>query len=208
MSNAFRPNNKKIIYRNRRRYRFLLLFILPCLLCRTLASCQAKADAGALEVLESMMAVESSAAGNVYVVPNSPFAEQLLSTPTQGVARARIASDGLLAAAFGESELSNENSDFSSSLRTLVDDGALRFSTGDVPCEYVVFHCISRTDTEHVATLLLERKEALRRQYRDNEHAPIVERSQVVVIGKYVVFALCDDAEAAVAAAASAIAKS
>lgn len=208
MSNAFRPNNEKIIYRNRRWYRFLLFFILPCLLCRTLASCQAKADAGALEVLEAMMAAESSAAGNVYVVPNSPSAEQLLNTSTQGVARARIASDALLIAAFGESELSNEDNNFSSHLCTLVDDGALRFSTGNVPCEYVVFHCISRSDTEHVSALLLERKEALRRQYRDGEYAPTVQQAQVAVIGKYVVFALCDDVETALDAAASAIAKS
>jgi hypothetical protein len=155
-----------------------------------------------------MIAAVPCAAGDVYVLPNSPSAEQPLSTPTQGVARARIASDALLVAAFGESELSNEDNDFSFYLCPLVDDGALRFSTGNVPCEYVVFHCISRTDTEHVATLLLERKEALRRQYRDGEYAPSVEQAQVVVIGKYVVLALCDDVETAVAAAESAIAKS
>ena len=159
------------------------------------------ADVSALEVLEAMVAAASSAAGNVYVLPSSPSAEQLSDTSAQGAVRARIASDALLVAAFGKSELSNEDHDFSSFLYALVDDGALRFSTGDAPCEYAVFHCVSRSGTEHVTALLLERKEALRRQYRDSEHAPSVEQAQVVVIGRYVVLALCDDAEVAVEAA-------
>ena len=208
MSNAFVSKDKNIIYRNNHRRRFLIFVLICCLLCRTLASCRTKADVSALGILEVMVAAASSAAGNVYVLPSSPSAEQLSDTSAQGAVRARIASDALLVAAFGKSELSNEDHDFSSFLYALVDDGALRFSTGGVPCEYVVFHCVSRSDTEHLTTLLLERKEALRRQYRDSEHAPSVEQAQVVVIGKYVIFALCSDAEAAVDAAASAIGKS
>ena len=65
----------------------------------------------------------------------------------------------------------------------------------------MVFRCVSRSDTDLVAKLLLQRLDALRRQYRDTEQQAVVENARIVILGKYVIFAAVSNAEDAIEAA-------
>ena len=75
------------------------------------------------------------------------------------------------------------------------------FSALAEPCELMVFRCVSRSDTDLVAKLLLQRLDALRRQYRDTEQQAVVENARIVILGKYVIFAAVSNAEDAIEAA-------
>ena len=193
----------KILHR-----RILLFSLLACVLVAPLSSCRTSKATSALDVLTAMLAAASAPAGDVYVLPDTPSHTIAQEGASQDAKRIRSATGNLLSAAFGNKQNSQSEQAISTLFSTLVDDGAMRFSTGDTPCEFVVLHSISRADTEALVELLLARKEALSRQHRGSESSLIVETSQIAVIGKYVIFALCDDVDKVVDAAKDVISKS
>lgn len=208
MSTARFQTPLKIILRNILQRRILPFFILFCLFSVLLSSCRSRPTVSALEVLEAMLATSPVPAGDLYVLPDTPSFTLAQNREDGNAAKIHTASPDLLSSSLGSSKISHADQGISAFLDSVVDDGAMRFSTGSAPCEYAVFRCISRSDTEAVVELLLERKEALRRQFRDSEGAQQVESAQVVVIGKYVIFSLADNAGPAVDAAKDAILKS
>ena len=177
----------------------LLLCFLICL--PTLCACERQNRATALSVVASMTAAEPSCpAGDVYLLADSLSLQQLSSSCEQPSAPLRVADDSLLSAAFGGSA----NELWQCAPQT-VDDGALRFATAASPCEWIVFHCISRSDTTAVADLFLHRLELLRRQYRGSDDEALLAHAQVVVMGKYVLLIVSSDPEGAIEAAKQAI---
>ena len=203
-----RKNSKRKIFRKILHQRILPFLLLACTLVAPLSSCRAHKAVSALAVLEAMLAVSLAPAGDVYVLPDTPSHTIAQEVASQDAKRIRSATGNLLSAAFGNKQNFQSKQAISTLFSTLVDDGAMRFSTGDTPCEFVVLHSISRADTEALVELLLARKEALSRQHRGSESSLIVEASQIAVIGKYVIFALCDDVEKAVDVARGVISKS
>ena len=203
-----RKRSKRQIFRKILHQRVLPFVLLTCTLAALLSSCRAHKTASALAVLEAMLAVSSASTGDIYVLPDTPSHAIAQEGASQDAKRIRVATGNLLSAAFGNKQNSPSGQAISSLFSAFIDDGAMRFSTGDTPCEFVVLHSISRADTEALVELLLVRKEALSRQYRGSESSPIVEASQIAVIGKYVIFALCDDVEKAVDVAKDVISKS
>lgn len=200
--------SKRQIFHKILHQRILPFLLLACTLAALLSSCRAHKAVSALAVLEAMLAVSSASVGDVYVLPDTPSHAIAQEGASQNAKRIRAATGNLLSAAFGNEQNSPSGQAISSLFSALIDDGAMRFSTGDTPCEFVVLHSISRADTEALVELLLVRKEALSRQHRGSESSLIVETSQIAVIGKYVIFALCDDVEKAVDAAKDVISKS
>ena len=167
--------------------------------------CTSQAKASAYDVLSAMIAAAPSAipAGDVYVLSNDVASGTLMPTNASDSPPWRVADDSLLLAAFGR-EGSGENAEISEPSQEIVDSGAMFFSTASQPCELMVFRCVSRSDTDLVAELLLHRLDTLRRQYRDTEQQAIVENARVVILGKYVVFTVAVNAQDAIEAAKSA----
>lgn len=167
--------------------------------------CKSPAKASAYDVLSVMIAAAPSAipAGDVYVLSNDVASGTLMPTNASDSPPWRVADDSLLLAAFGR-EGSGENGEISELSQEIVDSGAMFFSTAAQPCEFMVFRCVSRSDTDLVAELLLRRLDTLRRQYRGTEQQSIVENARVVILGKYVVFAVAVNAQDAIEAAKSA----
>ena len=122
----------------------------------------------------------SRPAGDIYVLTDEDVSKQAATAY-----RIRKASPDLLRAAFGK----GKEDPISPLLQEIVDGGALFLSTAGPPFECMVFHCISHSDTGAVAKLLLERKETLRQQYKGSDEQAIIEKGQIVIIGKYVLFA-------------------
>ena len=177
--------------------RFLcpLLCLLLCL-CPFLAGCVARGDATAHSlVLAAISAEQALPAGDIYLLSDSASL-RALSTADTGQLPVRISDTALLSDAFG----SGGGLSLPAALDGMVDDGAMRFSTAASPSEFIVFHCISHAATETVATLLHDRLDILRREYRGSDHEGMLAHAQVVVMGKYVALLVCNDPETAVVA--------
>ena len=69
----------------------------------------------------------------------------------------------------------------------LIEDYAIYLSSFAVPYEVAVFKCYSRSDSDSVAELCLERIETLKVILRDSEHFELVQRARVEIKGRYVV---------------------
>ena len=69
----------------------------------------------------------------------------------------------------------------------LIEDYAIYISSFAVPYEVAVFKCYSRSDSDSVAELCLERIETLKVILRDSEHFELVQRARVEIKGRYVV---------------------
>ena len=182
----------------------LLFFAL--IFCFSLcAGCALQPSADAQKVLLAMTAAAGSdlLAGDFYTLPND-LSSNAASAQAPDDTPWRIADKALLYAAFG-SEAASENDKIFELSQDIVDSGALFLSTAAQPCEYMVFRCVSRSDTDLVVDLLLRRLDAMRRQFRGTEHQPIVESARIVVIGKYVVYAAAPNADDAVGAAEEAV---
>ena len=176
-------------------------FAAVSLLFSSCIGCTSRPKASAYDVLSSMISAVGSAlpAGDVYVLPNDITSGTLVPNNTSPPSW-RIADDSLLSAVFGCCE-SKENSEIPELSQEIVDSGAMFFSTLAEPCELMVFRCVSRSDTDLVTKLLLQRLDALRRQYRDTEQQAVVENARIVILGKYVIFAAVSNAEDAIEAA-------
>lgn len=134
--------------------------------------------------------------GDIYALSGEQSPSWIDSVP-----RIRTASQELLQAAFGKSK----NDPIPQLSQAIVDQGALFFSTVGSPFECMVFHCVSRSDTGTVAELLLERMDALRRQYKGSNEQAAIEKGQVVIVGKYVLLAVGERADSMIDAAFDAI---
>lgn len=179
----------------------LVLCFFVCL--TTLCACGPRNAATALSVVTAMTAADTNCpAGDVYLLADSLSLQQLSSCDPSDT-MLRVADDSLLSAAFGSADALNEGLWQCSS--QAIDDGALRFATAASPCEWIVFHCVSRSDTTAVADLFLHRLELLRRQYRGSDDEALLAHAQVVVIGKYVLLIVSNDPEGAIEAAKHAI---
>lgn len=136
-----------------------------------------------------MLAAATPPASDVYLLPRVNTAD----IPGGNV---RTADAALLLAAFGNDELGT-NQDAVEQIWELspfvTEEGAMCFPTADSPCEYIVLRCISRSDTDAVAALLLQRLDALRREYQGSDVQQLVERGRVIVIEKYVLLIVSDD---------------
>ena len=165
-------------------------------LCLCIGGCGAndKATAHAL-VLAAAETERALPAGDIYLLPDS-LSLRALNADALSSTAVREADAPMLSAAFG----AGGGKQLPDALNGTVDDGAMRFSTAASPCEFIVLHCISRADTAAVASLLHGRLDILRRQYRGTDHEALLERAEVVVLGKYVLLLICNDSEAAVAA--------
>ncbi|MBE6661019.1 MAG: DUF4358 domain-containing protein [Ruminococcaceae bacterium] len=181
-----------------------MLLIVLVLSTSCVVGCASQTRASAYDVLSAMIAAAPSAipAGDVYVLSNDVASGTLMPTNASDSPLWRVADNSLLSAAFGrEGEV--KNSKISELSQEIVDSGAMFFSTASQPCELMVFRCISRSDTDLVAELLLHRLDTLRRQYRDTEQQSIVENARIVVLGKYVILAVASNVEDAIEAAKS-----
>ena len=182
-----------------------MLWVVFILFASCVAGCKSPAKASSYDVLSSMVSAAPSAipAGDIYVLSNDVASGTLMPTNASDSPPWRVADDSLLLAAFGR-DGSGVNGGISELSQDIVDSGAMFFSTASQPCELMVFRCVSRSDTDLVAELLLHRLDTLRRQYRDTEQQAIVENARVVILGKYVVFAVAVNAQDAIEAAKSA----
>ena len=184
--------------------RFAALFLVLILSSLSLCACVQSHGTTALSVVTSMTAAEPGCpAGDVYLLADSLSLQQLTAedfSPTT----LRVADDSVLRAAFGSVGNSLGEGLWQCSSQT-VDDGALRFATASSPCEWIVFHCVSRSDTTAVADLFLHRLELLRRQYRGTDDEVLLAHAQVVVMGKYVLLVVSNDPEGALEAARRAL---
>ena len=138
----------------------------------------------------------SRPAGDIYVLTDEDISKQAATAY-----RIRKASPDLLRAAFG----TGKEEPISPPPQEIVDSGALFLSTAGPPFECMVFHCISHSDTGTVAELLLERMDALRRQYRGSNEQAVIEKGQVVIAGKYVLLTVGERADSMIDAAFEAI---
>jgi hypothetical protein len=171
----------------------IILLLLPLSAC--LWGCGASSDASPTDILLAMLASIDGGhpAGDIYVLPEARSGTD--TQEIQDMPRIRTATPELLQAAFGTSVDSKQNGaipEFSSDILT---GGALFFSTTAQPFECMVFHCISRSDTDAIAELLLCRMEALRQQYEGSDEQAAVENAQVVIVGKYVLFVMGKEAD-------------
>ncbi len=179
----------------------LLLCFFICL--PALCACGRHNGTTALSVVTAMTAADPSCpAGDIYLLADGTSLQQL-SASSQESNTLRIADSSLLYAAFGSG--ASNTSDLWECSPQMVDDGALRLATAASPCEWIVFHCISRSDTAAVAELFLRRLELLRRQYRGSDDEALLARAQVVIIGKYVLLIVSNDPQGAIEAAKHAI---
>ncbi len=185
----------------------VVLLVALIIFVSCVVGCKSPAKASAYDVLSAMIAAAPSAipAGDVYVLSNDVASGTLMPTNASDSPPWRAADNSLLSAAFGRKG-EEKNGEISELSQEIVDSGAMFFSTAAQPCELMVFRCISRSDTDLVAELMLRRLDILRRQYRDTEQQSIVENARIVVLGKYVILAVASNVEDAIEAA-KAIAK-
>ena len=84
---------------------------------------------------------------------------------------------------------------------SLVQDYGIFLSSAQHPCEFAVFVCYSRSDTDQVATMCHARLDALRAHYKGTDYASYTQNARVAVIGRYVLLLISSDAEHALRAA-------
>ncbi|MBR0442719.1 MAG: DUF4358 domain-containing protein [Clostridia bacterium] len=175
--------------------RFLCLFA-GLLLCLRFVGCAPEGGITAHALILAATDAEGALpAGDIYLLPSSASLRALDSVDTleQTV---RISDISLLCDAFG----SGDHAGLPAAFEGAIDDGAMRFSSAASPCELIVFHCVSRANTQAVAELLHERLDILRRQYQGSDDEALLARAEIVVMGKYVFLLVCNDPEAVVSA--------
>ncbi len=173
------------------RDRSLPLFFSTLLLFSCLVACRPPVAINALSVAKAMLTLEEDRpAGDLYALPGSSSLDEALADGTQ----LRIADAELLYAALGTEENYFSNQELWQLDPSRVDDGVLRLASTYSPHEWMVFHCISRTDTDALSELLLQRLNILRRQYETVPDAPA---GGVYIVGNYVMLLFSHRAEEA-----------
>ena len=77
----------------------------------------------------------------------------------------------------------------------LIEDYGIWLSNAQHPCEFAVFRCYARSDTDLVAAMCHARLDALCVHYKNTEYAPYLQNAKVAVIGKYVLLLVSSDAQ-------------
>ena len=90
----------------------------------------------------------------------------------------------LLAAVFGDGKILN--------IFALWDDIALFLPSSDHPCEFIVIHCASFTDTTDTALLLSSRLSSLK-DSKSETHPEYFSDSEVYIIKNYVIMIISSD---------------
>ena len=110
-----------------------------------------------------------------------------------GKEEASYLSPDLISALYGKGELPWQLS--------LIEDYGIFLSITQHPCEFAVFRCYSRSDTDLVAAMCHERLDALCAHYGETEYERYTEQAAVAVIGKHVLLLVSADARHALATA-------
>lgn len=84
---------------------------------------------------------------------------------------------------------------------SLVQDYGIFLSSAQHPCEFAVFLCYSRSDTDQVATMCHARLDTLRAHYKGTEYESHTQNARVAVVGRYVLLIISSDAENALRSA-------
>ncbi len=77
----------------------------------------------------------------------------------------------------------------------LIEDYGIWLSSAQHPCEFAVFKCYARSDTDLVAAMCTARLGDLRAHYKDSQYASYLQNAQVAIIGKYVLLLISADAQ-------------
>ncbi len=151
-------------------------FLCPILALAVLfcPSCGRK-NASAEEILYKICASLELPAGKTYLLEATEGEENYLSPDT---------AQGL----YGSSSVKE---DF-----PLIEDYAIYLSSS-LPCEIAVFKCYSRSDTDSVSAMCLERADELAVLMKNTELNGISQSATVITDKKYVVMLLCEDTEKA-----------
>lgn len=129
----------------------------------------------ALQVLTALVEAEVGLpAGQIYLV--SAKEDEAAYLPSD-----------MMAALYGEGELPWQLS--------LVEDYGIWLSSAQHPCEFAVFRCYARSDTDEVATMCTARLDGLRAHYKGSPYASYLQNAQVVIIDKYVLLLISADAQ-------------
>lgn len=153
-------------------YKKIMLLLVIC----TVIFCACgRADTSSEQVLTALIDAEIGLpAGQLY----------LSSSPEDDAA---YLSADLMAALYGEGELPWQLS--------LIEDYGIYLSTAQHPCEFAVFRCYARSDTDEIAALCHVRLCALRNHYKNTQYTAYLQNASVVVIGKYVLLLISSDTE-------------
>ena len=145
---------------------------------------------------------------SVGCAPSSPSPEQVLTALIEAeiglppgnmylshaeTHEAAYLSDDMICDLYGNGELPWQLS--------LVEDYGIFLSSAQHPCEFAVFVCYSRSDTDQVATMCHARLDALRAHYKGTPFASYTQNARVAVVGRYVLLLISSDADHALNAA-------
>ena len=155
----------------------VLLIVLP--------SCGARRDVPAGAVLSAiLMREEHCPSGTVY-------------SASAGEGEKGYFSESLCTALYGDEAPPVEWS--------LIADYAIFLTAAEHPTELAVFRCRSVADAEEVARLCSRRLTLLRQYWRGSEYESYPLGGRVVILGSYVVMAVCSDSLRAVGEARNAL---
>ena len=101
----------------------------------------------------------------------------------------RYFSDGLIEVLYGK--------DAKEECFSLIEDHAVYLSGFAAPYEVAVFKCFSRSDTDTVASMCLERADMLAVVLRDTDFASLSQNAIVQIRGRFVIRVVADDPEIA-----------
>lgn len=79
----------------------------------------------------------------------------------------------------------------------LIEDYGIFLSTAQHPCEFAVFRCYAKSDTDAVAAMCHARLDVLRAHYKGTQYASYTESARVVIMGKHVLLLVSADPQAA-----------
>lgn len=78
---------------------------------------------------------------------------------------------------------------------SLCEDYGIFLSSAQHPCEFAVFLCYSRSDTDLLSAMCHARLDALRAHYKGTAYAHYTDSALVVVVGRYVLLLVSCDPE-------------
>lgn len=79
----------------------------------------------------------------------------------------------------------------------LIENYGIFLSTAQHPCEFAVFRCYAKSDTDAVAAMCHARLDDLRAHYKGTQYASYPESARVVIMGKHVLLLVSADPQAA-----------
>ncbi len=151
-----------------------LLCLVSVLFILLFPSCSAQ-SVSAEEILYEICASLELPAGQTYLLRAAEGEKNYLSADTAGTL-------------YGEKAV---NETF-----PLLEDYAIYLSSS-LPCEIAVFRCYSRSDTDKVSAMCLERADALGALMKNTEFYELYQNAEIITHKKYVLMLLCEDTDRA-----------